>query len=127
MTFYLRLQSTVKKLISNYGETAVLRVMDSGALPDSNKPWMPSEVPGVDHTVKIVFIPDGMDSKQEIKYLKDTEIVSGQLNGYMAVVPGVVPKAKDVVVRGTQLLTIDNISPLNPGGIDLLFKFEMGS
>jgi hypothetical protein len=45
----------------------------------------------------------------------------------MAVVPGVFPKAKDVVVRGSQLLTIDNISPLNPGGVDLLFKFELGS
>lgn len=127
MTFYSRLQTTVKRLISNYGETAVLRVMDSGTLPDSNKPWMPAEVDGVDHTVKIVFIPDGMDGHQEIKYLKNTELVSGQINGYMAVVPGLIPKAKDVVVRGTQLLTIDNISPLNPGGIDLLYKFEMGA
>lgn len=127
MNFYSRLQTTVKRLISNYGETAVLRVMDSGTLPDSNKPWMPAEVDGVDHTVKIVFIPDGMDGHQEIKYLKNTELVSGQINGYMAVVPGLIPKAKDVVVRGTQLLTIDNISPLNPGGIDLLYKFEMGA
>ena len=127
MSFYLRLQNTVKRLIANYGETAVLRVMDSGTLPDSNKPWMPAEVPGVDHTVKIVFVPDGMDGHQEIKYLKDTEVISGQINGYMAVSPGVTPKAKDVVVRSGQLLTIDNISPLNPGGVDLLFKFELGS
>jgi hypothetical protein len=127
MKFYSRLQSTVKRLIANYGETAILRVMDSEALPDANKPWMPAEVDGVDHTVKIVFIPDGMDGHQEIRYLKDTEVISGQINGYMAVIPGVIPKAKDVVVRSGQLLTIDNISPLNPGGIDLLYKFEMGS
>ena len=126
MTFYSRLQTTVKRLIANYGETAVLRVMDSGTLPDSNKPWMPAEVDGVDHTVKIVFIPDKLDNHEEVMYLKDTEIISGQINGYMAVVPGVTPKAKDVVVRGTQLLTIDTIMPLNPGGVDLLFKFEMG-
>lgn len=127
MTFYLRLQNTVKRLIANYGETAILRVMDSGALPDSNKPWMPAEVPGVDHTVKIVFVPDKLDNHEQIMYLKDTEIISGQINGYMAVVSGITPKAKDVVVRGNQLLTIDNIMPLNPGGVDLLFKFEMGA
>lgn len=127
MKFYSRLQSTVKRLIANYGETAILRVMDSEALPDANKPWMPAEIDGVDHTVKIVFIPDKLDNHEEVMYLKETEIISGQINGYMAVVPGVTPKAKDVVVRGSQLLTIDNIMPLNPGGVDLLFKFEMGS
>ena len=127
MKFYSRLQSTVKRLIANYGETAILRVMDSEALPDANKPWMPAEIDGVDHTVKIVFIPDKLDNHEEVMYLKETEIISGQINGYMAVVPGVTPKAKDVVVRGSQLLTIDNIIPLNPGGVDLLFKFEMGS
>ena len=101
--------------------------MDSAALPDSAQPWLPAEITGVDYTVKIVFIPDKLDNHEEIMYLKDTEIISGQINGYMAVTSGVIPKAKDVVVRGSQLLTIDNIMPLNPGGIDLLFKFEFGA
>tara|TARA_B110000495_G_C22887802_1_gene517763 strand:- start:601 stop:984 length:384 start_codon:yes stop_codon:yes gene_type:complete len=127
VTFYSRLQTTVKRLIASYGETAILRVMDSAALPDSAQPWLPAEITGVDYTVKIVFIPDKLDNHEEIMYLKDTEIISGQINGYMAVTPGVIPKAKDVVVRGSQLLTIDNIMPLNPGGIDLLFKFEFGA
>ena len=127
MTFYSRLQTTVKRLIASYGETAILRVMDSAALPDSAQPWLPAEITGVDYTVKIVFIPDKLDNHEEIMYLKDTEIISGQINGYMAVTPGVIPKAKDVVVRGSQLLTIDNIMPLNPGGIDLFFKFEFGA
>jgi len=127
MGFYLKLQSTVNKLISRYGQNAILRVMDSSVLPDEDKPWLPSEITGVEHSVKIVFIPDKLDNHEEVRYLKDTEIISGQINGYMATKSGVVPKAKDVVIRGSQLLTIDNITILNPGGINLFFKFEMGS
>ena len=126
-TFYNRLQKTVKRLVDKYGQTATLRVMDSATLPDTNKPWLPAEGSETEYTVKIVFIPDKLDNHEEIMYLKDTEIISGQINGYMAPIDNVIPKAKDVVVRGDQLLTIDNIMPLNPGGIDLVYKFEMGA
>ena len=125
--FYNRLQKTVKALIDKYGQTATLRIMDSATLPDSSKPWLPEVDSEIEHTVKIVFVPDKLDNHEQIMYLKDTEIISGQINGYMAPIDNVIPKAKDVIVRSGQLLTIDNIMPLNPGGIDLIYKFEMGS
>lgn len=127
MGIYETLGATSKRLIKKYGQQVTYQTRSSTPLPDADKPWLPSDAVSEEQPVRMVFTKDRLDDREALRYMKDTEIVDGQINAIMAFVEGLVPKLKDVIIRNGQMLTIDNINPVSPGGVILIYQFELGS
>lgn len=127
MGIYDRAKKTAIRLIRKYGQEVQWLASQPIQLDDDAEPWLPSQTNFVPFNVRMVFTQDKLDSKEELRYMKDSEIVDGQVNALMEPVKGFVPRLKDKIVRDGQTLTVDNINPVNPGGTILLYKLELGT
>lgn len=134
-----RLQGTAVRLLNKYVENpetgrdepnCIWQKEIEGELGDPNKPWIRNTDTKVDFDVRIFFTRDKLEDRQVLKYLKDTEVVDGQVNGYMYVYEGLEPALEDqVIIKATsKLLTVKACDPIPPAGLPVvIYELEFGA
>jgi len=119
----------VLELIEETGQAVTFKSLVDGVPSDPAKPWKPSAGSSTDHPVKIAFLPRERENEKRVQYRKETDISMGLILGYMGQV-NVVPKLKDIVIRGSKTYvveTIDTVEPNDEGVILYTFEFSIGS
>lgn len=101
-----------------------------GGLDDPNKPWLRNTDTTQNFDVRIFFTRDKLEDRQVLRYRNDTEIVDGQVNGYMYTYEGLNPLLEDnVIIKATsKLLTVKACDPIPPAGLPvIIYELEFGA
>lgn len=90
-----------------------------------------SEIPTtVTRDVRIIFTRDKLEDRQRQRYIRDSTIRDGQVNGYMYHYPAFVPDINDTVrIKSSgQMLVIQAIDPIqpDPNFPPVLYEIEFG-
>lgn len=110
--------ATTQRLISKFGQSCTWR-KTAVSTPNPAKPW--EMIPGAvtDATVKVVFVSKFKEHFL-LKYMANTEIPEGLFVGYMAA-QSFTPAINDVLIRGSETLTIQAIDIVAPNGEPILY------
>jgi len=110
--------ATAQRLISKFGQSCTWR-KTAVSTPNPAKPW--EMIPGVatDVTVKVVFVSK-FKEHFFLKYMANTEIPEGLFVGYMAA-QSFTPAINDILIRGSETLTIQAIDIVAPNGELILY------
>lgn len=108
--------ATAKRLIAKYGETVTWNRYGESVPEETDEPWNATDIDPIQTPVKVAFFPTGSSISQLIRFMKNSDITTGNELGYMAQVP-FVPSAKDTLTRknGSEY-RIKSIDPLDPNG-----------
>lgn len=138
---YDRLGRTAVRLLNKYVENpetgldepnCLWNSQQEGKVTNSDEPWLKekSEVEDPDFKVRIFFFSDELEDRQQKRYLKDTELGDGQVDGIMYYYEGLEPKLKDTItlISTKQELTVNAINPIPPAGLPVVaYHIEFGS
>lgn len=119
MGVYDRQIKAAKRIISVYGENVKWNVTPEGNGMD--KPWLPADGNGTapvteTHNVDIAFFPIGSDIRKVLHFMNDTNVVIGDIVGYMAQVD-FEPSLKDTIERKDgSIWRFESIDALDPNG-----------
>ena len=118
MAIYDRQIATATRLIEKYGQTITWRKV--GILtPDATQPWENTNGTTVDYSPKMVFISKWRDQIL-LKYLKGTDIPTGDITGLMAT-QSFIPAINDTIVRGSDNYVVKDINTVSPNGTAILY------
>ena len=124
---YQRQAASADRMINKKGAT-VKFVSVPTVLVDPNKPWEPSSGVAVETNLKMVFLSpsssgDSQLGKELLQFMQGTEVVTGQIRGYMGAL-GITPKISDKVIRDSKTLIIKAVDTLKPADIAILHIVE---
>ena len=110
--------ATAQRLISKFGQSCTWRKTDVST-PNPVKPW--EMIPGTvtDAAVKVVFVSK-FKEHFFLKYMANTEIPEGLFVGYMAA-QSFTPAINDLLIRGSETLTIQAVDIVAPNGEPILY------
>lgn len=96
---------------------------------EAGKSWNPIDPTTTNRDVRMIFYRDRLEDRQKQKYMKDSEVVDGQVNALMYPYDGWKPKLKDhIVIKSTnkvfELVAINPIEP-DPNFGPVLYDFEL--
>jgi len=94
---------------------------------EENLPFVVDLPTTENHDVKILFTSDALEDRQFRKYLKDTALSDGMINGYMYPYAEFTPKLKDTVRWRGQILTVRAIDPIQPIDHPVLYFLELAT
>lgn len=119
-SIYKRQIDTAKRLIRSKGQLVLWRkYVDS---PTSTK-WKPEAPVSEDYNVYITFFPIMSSMKEFLRYVKDSDVPVGTIQGYMAA-QSFEPSLRDVVIAGSKIYNVKNIQELAPNGETILYIIE---
>ena len=110
---YAASAATAQRLIARFGQDATLnRMVNSGT------EWAPTQTPD-DKTIKVVDLNQVIGSEEEGSgtLTKRTLLVSTSA--------GVEPKKEDKVTIGGKKHEIEDVRPLRPGGVAVLYEVDL--
>ena len=90
---------------------------------DPDEPWKVTRGTSVEYAVKIVFLQDTLEDRQLLRYLKKTEVDTGNVNGIMYSY-GFEPSLKDIVKWNGRELAINNVDPISPVDEVIIYMIE---
>ena len=111
------------RLINEHGDDVVYTEVTKGNPVDPDKPWEGSAETPTSHNVKMVFTIDRLEDREFIHFMRNTEMVSGQVDALMAV-EDFEPKQGDYMTRDGQSWVIANANPLKPGPLLIMWFIE---
>lgn len=120
MSIYNRQIESAKKLIRSKGKLVLWRTFIDN--PTTVK-WKPEAPTTQDHNVYITFFPIMSVMKEFLRYMKDTDIPVGSIQGYMAA-QSFEPSLRDIVISGHEIYNVKNIQKLAPNGDVILYILE---
>lgn len=112
-----------KELIDDNGQEVTWRVNREVAPFDPSRPWERDPAAPIEHTVRIVFLPQSRENRELIRAMRGSEVPTGRVMGLMAAGP-FEPTLKDTVVRDGKTLAIECIDVLAPNGPPILYTLE---
>lgn len=115
--------ASAKRLIAKNGQFVTWRSIGEPTPVDPNKPWDETTHTQTDSSVKIAFLPTDRIGAEFRNYLAGTSVPMGKELGYMAPVD-FTPSLKDVVLRGSEELSILKIDRIAPNGEIVLYIIE---
>lgn len=110
--------ATAQRLISKFGQACTWR-KTAVSTPNPAKPWEMLPGANTDATVKVVFVSK-FKEHFFLKYMANTEIPEGLFVGYMAA-QSFTPAINDILIRGSETLTIQAIDIVAPNGEPILY------
>lgn len=110
--------ATAKTLIAKYGQSCTWR-KTAVSTPNPAKPWEMLPGANTDTTVKVVFVSK-FKEHFFLKYMANTEIPEGLFVGYMAA-QSFTPAINDLLIRGSETLTIQAVDIVAPNGEPILY------
>lgn len=75
-------------------------------------------------SVSIVFLTPKLRTQKDTHLMENTTVPEGTPRGLMGVTTGFVPQIDDVVIRGTERLTVKDFNVLAPNGEVILYNLE---
>jgi len=115
---------SAQKMLSKYGQACTLRKLAT-TTPDPSKPWETTSATASDASVKIAFFPNTRADNEFLHYLPGTDIPAGSEVGYLeGGAPA--PTLKDLVIRGSQTLSILSVDRIAPNGEIVLYILGLG-
>ena len=124
--FYDCVLLEAQELISEFGKSVIWQSTSASTPVDPSNPWIEISNTIVNHSVDIVILPIDLKTQKSIQYITGTLIPTGNNVGYMGNVD-FTPTVKDIVVDGSEKLTIKNIDVYKPNGTPLLYIVEFKS
>lgn len=106
---------------------AVWESNSDNLVADEDFPFIVGKPERTDFAVKILFDRDKLEDRQLLRYLKDTALVQGQVNGWMYPYEGFTPKLKDTVRFNNQTFGIRAIDPVMPIDYPIIYFIEFSS
>lgn len=110
--------ATAQRLIKKFGQSVTWRILQN--VVDPAKPWNVTELPGIDKTVHICFLPTDRAGFESLGLKRPADLPTTAVLALMGAVD-FAPTLKDVVIRNGQMLTIDYIDILAPNGKPILY------
>jgi len=104
---------------------AIWKIISNDTVVDPNKPWEVTRGSTSNRDVKIVFLPDNLEDRQLLRYLKATERNEGNVNGIMYRTD-FDPKLKDIVLWQNRELVVNAIDPIQPFDNVIIYMIEFG-
>lgn len=120
MSIYQRQIDSAKRLIKTKGQLVLWRRFID--VPTSTK-WKPEPPTTEDHNVYITFFPIMSAMKEFLRYIKDSDIPVGTIQGYMAA-QTFEPTLRDIVIAGSDVYKVKGIQKLAPNGDTILYIIE---
>jgi hypothetical protein len=122
--FYIKLQSTALRLITDKGKTFVLRVTSGGTFNPATNAITGQTV--TDHNIKAVSVNKTKDDRQlqyagidPVKnYIKVLLVAAKDL--------AVIPTTSDIIFDGSKQYKIISVNPLQPADIILVYEIKLG-
>lgn len=109
-----------KRLITKKGAAISLRRYTDGTPADPAKPWQPGARTHVDYPTHGAFL------EYQKNDIDGTEVKAGDQQVYVAASDlAVAPAGSDVILRGSEVWTIKNISELKPADDPVLYVFQV--
>lgn len=118
MSTYSELAATAQELIDEYGQSVVLKKLDSSAA-DASKPWLDVNTSDVTATVKGVLLDY---NERDV----DGDLVRrGDMRAYVAHLTTDYRDYDQLTDAEGRVFKIINVSLLNPGGTKLLYDMQL--
>lgn len=119
-SIYQRQIDSAKRMIKSKGKLVLWRVyIDS---PSATK-WKPEAPTTQDHNVYITFFPIMNAMKEFLRYMKDSDVPVGSIQGYMAA-QDFEPSLRDIVISGSDIYNVKAIHKIAPNGDTILYIIE---
>lgn len=116
MGVFDRQVATAKRLIAKYGEPVTWHSAPPSDAPD-DQPWNGTDVQPIDRPgIRVAFFPTNSSIGQLIRFMRNSDIPTGNELGYMAQVPFEVSSLDTLTRRNGSVYRIKNIDPLDPNG-----------
>lgn len=122
--FYASLATVAQNLLDRFGANCDLHIFAKPVANDVT-PWKPSTIVAADQvvTVRMVMIPKTRENQSPLKYADGTEQRVGDLNVFIGPKIAIPPDVTGIIVRpdGSRW-SIKTLTPLDPGGLTLLYE-----
>lgn len=105
---------------------AVWVSLSNNVVADASKPYEVSKPTKTEHPCFILFDRDDLEDRQFNRYHDKSEVVDGQINGYLLPIEGVTPKVKDVMIWNDEQFVVNAIDPIAPIDSVIIYFVEFG-
>lgn len=119
-SIYQRQIESAKRLIRSKGQLVLWRQFTDS--PSAIK-WKPETPTTTDYNVYITFFPIMNVMKEFLRYMKDSDVPVGSIQGYMAA-QTFEPTLRDIVIAGSDIYNVKSINKLAPNGDTILYIIE---
>lgn len=119
-SIYQRQIDAAKRLIRSKGQLVLWRQFTDS--PTSTK-WKPEPAISTDYNVYVTFFPIMSVMKEFLRYMKDSDVPVGSVQGYMAA-QTFEPTLRDIVIAGSDTYNVKSINNLAPNGDTILYIIE---
>jgi hypothetical protein len=117
MTVYTEIIAEAKALIDEFGRSMILRQNTNVTAEDVSQPWDGVGITNLDTTVKGVFLSNHQ------RYINNTVVRAGDQLLYLSAssLGDIVPSQQDLIVDGSDIWKIINITPIKPGDENIMY------
>lgn len=117
---YERMANTADRLIASFGEAAILRKV-SITVPDPSQPF----ILGVPQTTDVACRAVWLDEVQKDRAGELAPTSSQTV--YLSPLTPAEPAKQDLIVRGGQTWAIENVHPIRPAGVVVLYELQVAA